>query len=332
MGLPGAFDMNRPWFSIVPTVPETSEPQESKDGPCTSSQSQAADAPGAAGQFAARPLSFVAPRSQPDSEISLEDFTHYFPYTPTALAIKECARLAVVRRYPCPGPILDVGCGDGLFAQMAFESSEVWGIDIDAREGRWASASQAYRQVILGDVTSAHLPEKFFATCIANCSLEHVPRVDLALSSIFHALQPGGRAYLFVPTPEWANQFLCVRTLDRLGAPDLAKRVQRSIDRLFKHHHLYDEAGWSGLVNRAGLETVAIEPVLSTATTVAFEAFLLPSLAGLVNKNLTTRWTNFPGIRRRLAAPIYHAVKTLIDRADPSLTAEYLVIARRPKP
>src|SRR5262249_26252771 len=94
-----------------------------------------------------------------EREIGLDDFRRYFPYTPTALAIKECARLSVVRRHPCPGPVLDVGCGDGLFARIAFDSVEVWGIDIDAAEGRWAAASQAYRQVSLGDVTDAQLHE-----------------------------------------------------------------------------------------------------------------------------------------------------------------------------
>ncbi len=320
MGVSGAFDMTQRWLSALPSAQEAIEPPED------------AHAPGVTNEFVPHPQSFVGLRTEPDTEISLDDFTGYFPYTPTALAIKECARLTVARRYPCPGPILDVGCGDGLFARMAFGSSEVWGIDIDAREGRWASASQAYRQVILGDVTHAHLPEQFFATCIANCSLEHVPRIDLALSSIFQSLKPGGHAYLFVPNPQWAKHFLSVRALNGLGAPLLAARVQRSIDKFFKHHHLHDAAGWTALVEQAGLETVAVKPVLSSATTVAFEAFLLPSLAGLLNKSLTTRWTNFPRLRRRFATPMYHAVKMLMDRADPSLTAEYLVIARRRDP
>jgi len=264
-------------------------------------------------------------------ELALEDFRKYFPYTPTALAIKECARLSVVRRHPCPGPILDVGCGDGLFARLAFDSVEVWGIDVDAVEGRWAAASQAYRQVILGDVTRAKLPESFFATCIANCSLEHVPRIDLALESIHHALRPGGIAYLFVPNAEWARHFLTVRTLNELGARSLGDHLQRSIDRFFKHHHLYDEVGWRSTVDDSGLEVVKIEPVLSTATTVAFEAFLLPSLAGWLNKHLTSRWTNFPAFRQVFARPVYQVVRSLMDRADQSPTAEFLVVARRPE-
>ena len=264
-------------------------------------------------------------------EFALADFQRYFPRTPTALAIKECARLSVVRRYPCRGPVLDVGCGDGLFARVAFDDVEVWGIDVNAAEGRWAAVSQAYAQVILGDVTTAALPESFFATCIANCSLEHVPRIDLALRTIFRALRPGGLAYLFVPNAEWASHLLSVRALKRIGAPALGQTLQQAIDRLFRHHHLYDANGWRSVVAASGLEIAELTPVLSTATTVAFEAFLLPSVAGYLNKRLTTRWTNFPNVRRALARPVYGVVKALMDRSTTAPTAEFLIVARRPE-
>jgi len=268
-------------------------------------------------------------RSEP--EITLEDFKRYFPHTPAALCIKECARLSVMRRYPCPGPVLDVGCGDGLFARMAFDDVDVWGIDIDAAEGRWAAASKAYTQVILGDVTRVTLPEAFFATCVANCSLEHVPRIDLALKNILRSLRPGGLAYLFVPSAGWASHLTSSRLLTELGAPALGARIESSIDHVFKHHHLYDRDGWQRVVEQAGLEVVAAEPVLSTATTVAFEAFLIPSLAGLLNKRLTTRWTNFPNARKLFARPVYELIRSIMARSDSSLTGEFLLVARRPE-
>jgi SAM-dependent methyltransferase len=272
----------------------------------------------------APPVSAPRPRLIP--EVSLADFRLYFPHTPTALAIKECARLSAVRRYSCPGPVLDVGCGDGLFARIAFDSVEAWGIDIDAAEGRWAASSQAYSQVI----TRARLPERFFATCIANCSLEHVPRIDLAMRTIYRSLRPGGSVYLFVPTPDWARQLTSVRLLAALGFEAAATELQNSVDRFFKHHQLHDEVGWRGIVEDAGLDCVTVEPVLSTATTVAFEAFLLPSLAGLLNKHLTTRWTNFPRVRGLFAPVVHRLVQAVMTAADSSPTAEFLVVARRP--
>jgi 2-polyprenyl-3-methyl-5-hydroxy-6-metoxy-1,4-benzoquinol methylase len=265
-------------------------------------------------------------------EVTIEDFERYFPYVPTALAIKECIRLAALRPYHCDGPILDVGCGDGLFARLAYGNAEVWGIDINADEGRLAQATQVYSQIVLADITRAFLPPGFFTTCIANCSLEHVPRIDAALRNILGSLKPGGRAFLFVPNRDWAAYLLSVRVLSALGAPSLGRRIQKAVDEVFKHEHLYDEAGWRRLVEAAGFAVDEIVPVGSTASTVAFELFLVPSLAGLLNKTLTTRWTNFPQARRRMAGPVHRAVLAALAVArDPTPTAEFLVIVRRPE-
>jgi SAM-dependent methyltransferase len=264
-------------------------------------------------------------------EVEYSDFQQYFPFTPTALCIKECARLTVLRQHQCPSPILDVGSGDGLFAKIAFSGAEVWGIDIDAKESRWAQASQAYSQIIIGDVTRAGLPERFFASCVANCSLEHIPDLQAALRTILRSLRPGARAYLFVPNREWAAHFLTVRALRDLGAEFFGQELEDGINRVFKHHHLYDREGWTAQAKQAGFEVDSVEPVLSSATTVAFELFLAPSIAGWVNKRLTTRWTNFPTLRRLGTWPAYAMVQAALKAGDHAPTAEFLVVCRRPE-
>jgi SAM-dependent methyltransferase len=264
------------------------------------------------------------------SELTYEHFSKYFPHAPTALCIKECARLAAMRGLDVKGPILDVGCGDGLFAKIAFQAEEVWGIDIDGEEGRWAQASRAYTQIVLGDITKAKLPISFFNTCVANCSLEHVPDIQAALATIASSLVPGGKAYLFVPNRDWASKFLTVRFLRATMGEKVGSLMQDGIDEFFKHHHLYDEQGWREVVAKSPLELVQLEPVLSTATTVAFEAFLLPSLAGWANKKLTTRWTNFP-VLRKLAAPFAYALAkgALAAANDDEKSAEFLLVVQK---
>jgi len=264
-----------------------------------------------------------------DLEVTKADFARYFPSTPSALCIKECARLSSLRKQTLSGPLLDVGCGDGVFASIAFQGLEAWGIDINEHETKLAEKSGAYHRVITGDATKHELPEAYFETCVANCSLEHVPRLDLALGSIKKALKPGGVFITYVPNQDWAESLLSYRALASLNK-GLAKRLQRSIDEFFRHEHLYDRQGWHDYVERAGFKVLKVEPVLSNATTVAFELMLLPSLLGLANKKLTRRWTNFPALREKLTTPAYQIVEGALSMGDRKPTAEFLVVAQRP--
>jgi len=266
----------------------------------------------------------------PHDEISFSDFEQYFPHAPTALCIKECARLTALRRYDCPEPILDVGCGDGLFAQIAFAGREIWGIDIDASEGSHAHNRATYAQVVLGDVTRAQMPDGFFGSCVANCSLEHIPRIADALTNIRRSLRPGAEAFLFVPNKEWASHMLLPRALKSMGFPGMARAVQQKVDSVFNHRHLYDREGWQQLVVEAGFDVVSIDPVLSTATTVAFEVLLPPSLLALINKKLTSRWTNFPPLRKLAALPAFAVARAAMTLGSDEPTAEFLVRVRRP--
>jgi SAM-dependent methyltransferase len=269
-----------------------------------------------------------APMDEP--EVLAADFARYFPSTPTALCIKECARLSSLRKVSLNAPLLDVGCGDGVFGEIAFGGLDAWGIDINADEIKLAQSSKAYERVILGDITKDAVPSESFASCVANCSLEHIPRLDLALANIYRALKPGGTFVTFVPNRDWAEQLLSYRLLSMLDER-LAKKLQSAIDEFFVHRHLYDQAGWRQFVAEAGFEVSEVSPVLSSASTVAFELFLLPSLLGFVHKKLTRRWTSFPGVRQMLAEPAYLLVEGALSLGDKRPTAEFMVVARRPE-
>jgi SAM-dependent methyltransferase len=266
------------------------------------------------------------------NEITLDDFREYFPYAPTALSIKECVRLSRTRGLDCPSPILDVGCGDGLFAKLAFQNAEVWGIDIDSREARRAQASRAYEQIVLADITRAKLPDGFFASCLANCSLEHIPDLGAALRNIHRALKPGAPFYTFLPNKDWARYMTSAQTLEKLGLTPLSETLQESINSVFKHRHLEDADGWRRHFEEAGFVVDAVEPIGSTASTRAFEAFLLPSTLGWLNKKLTGRWSLSSELRKWTVLPEYALVRTALALAkDETPTAEFLLACHKPK-
>lgn len=264
------------------------------------------------------------------AELNRSDFDRYFPHTPIALCVKECARLSALRRVELEAPLLDVGSGDGLFASIAFPRIESLGIDINGHEVALAEARGAYTKTLTADITEVPLAQDHFRTCVANCSLEHIPALDRALLNIRHSLEPGGRFITFVPSRAWTHELLSHQFLRAIGARALAGRLSVFVDSFFRHHHLYDEKGWREFVERAGFVVERIEPVLSSANTKTFEIFLLPSLVGWANKRLTARYTNFPALRGIFSGPAYWLTRATLALFDQTPTAEFFIVARRP--
>ena len=266
----------------------------------------------------------------PEVEVQYLHFSRYFPHTPAALCIRECLRLATLDGYPCSGPVLDVGCGDGMFARQAFATDDVWGIDVDGNEGRRAQASRAYSQIIIGDITSAVLPKEFFRTAVANCSLEHIPNLDAALRIIFESLKPGSPIYAFVPTPEWAEDMRLARAARKLKMSWLSDAITSGLDGVFKHHHLCDGEEWVRRLEKAGFGEVRFTTIGTPAMTGAFEAFLLPSLIGMITRKLTGKWTLVPGLRKLSAFTVFAATKAVFRLArEEAPSAEYFIIGKR---
>lgn len=263
-------------------------------------------------------------------EFSFLEFFEYFQHSPTALAIKECVRLKRMKELPVVGPVLDVGCGDGLFTSLAHPEVDAWGIDINEREAARAQASKAYRQVICGSVTeeNATLPKNFFATTIANCSLEHVPDISAALKNIRRAMKPGGIFYLIVPNGDWTKTLPLRKTLEKVGLSDVGRAYAAGLDAQFAHHHLYDAEGWRKLLEEAGFVDVEWETLGSDGSQAAFEAWLVPSLGGYFTKKLTGKWIVAPALRQLYAWPIFRAVRYLTDRDRGGAGAEILLACR----
>ena len=80
-----------------------------------------------------------------------------------------------------PEPVLDVGCGDGHFASVAFDHPLTVGLDPWAQPLREARQRRAYRMVLQAD--GAHMPfaDNTFASAVSNSVLEHIPPVEAVL-------------------------------------------------------------------------------------------------------------------------------------------------------
>jgi SAM-dependent methyltransferase len=258
-----------------------------------------------------------------------EDFSAYYAFAPAALAIRECVRLRAVREIDLPEPLLDIGCGDGLFARLAYPGKQAWGIDINPTEVQRAQRTASYATLICGNIVQVHLPESFFGSAIANCSLEHVPDLHGALLNIRRALKPNALFVLIVPTPDWTHHLAVSEALRSVGLVGLARAYGDALDRVFSHIHLVDEAGWREHLDRAGFDLVEVRPIAGRSTSWAFDFMLYPSLAGYLMRKLTGRWIALPALRP-LTADLTRALVNALGRIAPGGdgAAEYLLLAR----
>ena len=262
-----------------------------------------------------------------------DDFAAYFSFAPAALALRECVRLRAVRRLDLPAPILDVGCGDGLFARLAYPDKQAWGIDVNPSEVSRAQATSSYATLICGNISRVDLPASFFGSAIANCSLEHVPDLAGALANIRGTLRDGAPFALIVPTPDWTRRLAFVEALRAVGLTGLSRAYGGALDRVFSHVHLYGAEEWTSRLEHAGFEDVRVEPIVSRKTSWAFDVLLYPSLVGYVTKKLTGRWVLAPFLRA-LQVDTARALTNAIGRLAPAGDdpGEYLLVCRAGKP
>jgi SAM-dependent methyltransferase len=257
-----------------------------------------------------------------------DDFAAYYRFSPSALALRECLRLRAVRKHELQPPILDIGCGDGLFATLAYPGKQVWGIDINLTEIRRAQSTAAYDALICGSITDVTLPQGFFRGAIANCSLEHVPDLDQALKNIRRSLSPGSEFINIVPTPRWTRLLAVPELLRTNGLVGLADAYGRAIDTLFNHIHLYDEAEWTRRLSAAGFRVRRIETLVSRRSSWVFDALLYPSLAAWLTKKVTGRWVLAPALRNLsvdVARGLVNRLAASIDDGDDG--GEFLIVA-----
>lgn len=274
----------------------------------------------------------VRPTGVHEWPLDPDDFAAYYRFAPAALTLRECLRLRAVRKYDLEQPMLDIGCGDGLFARLAYPGKQqIWGIDINPTEIRRAQATSAYSTLVCGSITDVHLPEGFFRSAVANCSLEHVPALDEALLNIRRALAPGARFISIVPTPTWTKLLAVPEALRAAGLPTLARAYGEGLDRVFKHIHLYDADEWTRRLANAGFDVISVETLTSRRSSWMFDVLLYPSLVGWVVKRLTGRWVLAPMLRSLTAdvtRKVLDAIAARVDDEDDG--SEFLILSEVP--
>jgi SAM-dependent methyltransferase len=159
--------------------------------------------------------------------------------------------LNAVKRINMPRPILEIGCGDGVFTRLALGAVDR-AIDINPRAVKRASLLlDVYGTLEVADARSLRIPERLYKSVFANCVLEHIDGVDQVLASCSTALEPGGQLVATIPLKAM-NSHLAWRWT----------RYVKWRQRGLVHYNLWATDTWRDRLLAAGFSDVAFYPYL----------------------------------------------------------------------
>ena len=153
------------------------------------------------------------------------------------------------------GPILEIGCGNGMFTELAGLRVD-HAVDREQNAVRRAAARLGtYSHVSQIDAHDLSPSVGRFETIFSNSVLEHIPDLPDLLARCHELLSPGGRLVATVPLLDM-NEHLALRR----------EKYVRRRQRHLVHLNLWSVEEWRARLHEAGFERIEAIPYLDAGT------------------------------------------------------------------
>jgi SAM-dependent methyltransferase len=240
----------------------------------------------------------------------------YLTMAPFALAFERTLECWIYSDLPFTRPVLDLGCGEGLFAKIFFAEKVDTGIDPNTRELTRARELGCYRELIHCFGNAIPKADASYNTIFSNSVLEHITDLEPVLREVHRLLKPRGRFYLTVPSDLFDHYTVVNQLLTICQCAGLARRFRKFFNAFWHHYHFYSLEQWSSLARQQGFEVMESR-YYGPKHVCLLNDFLVPfSLVGLLVKKLTNRWTLYPQIRRIVIFPFYLLAKRILQGGE----------------
>jgi SAM-dependent methyltransferase len=227
----------------------------------------------------------------------------YLRAAPISLALERAIEARWLASLPLVEPLLDVGCGDGLFAERTFERALTVGMDRNPAELVIARSRRAYRALVAADAARLPFATGSFASVISNSVLEHLADLPGTLAEIRRVMRADARFWFSVPSPLYGKLLFHATLLRGAGLTTLSRRYEELVNvRLQKNLHCHDVAEWRALLDRAGLRLVRHDSYLPRRVMFVNDLGYPLAVPAMLWKRWLGRWTLLPRARRPIAA------------------------------
>lgn len=253
----------------------------------------------------------------------------YVANAPLALAIERVVESKLYPLYDLRKPVLDIGCGEGLFAHIVFKDKIETGIDPDTTELRRANELGAYSELLECYGNNITKPDSSFNTIISNSVLEHIPDIEEVFVEAYRLLKPGGCFYFTVPSDKFEQYTFLTQLFQFLKLSKLEKYWRGFFNKFWVHYHCYTPNEWGAIGVRHGFK---VEQAFAYCPkkVCMLNTFLTPfGLPGMIIKKTFNKWVVFPKIRSILLRPILGLVGKMISGAEKDSNGGLVFVALR---
>jgi SAM-dependent methyltransferase len=240
----------------------------------------------------------------------------YLKYRPALLGPLRAKEADIFQKQlPLIGPILDIGCGDGFFAQVIFgQNSKAVDVALDVVGSRIDQAEKrgVYKKLATYDGLKMPFKKNTFSTVISNSTLEHITCLHLVLKEINRVMKRDGKFITTVIAKPWADNYF--------GNMILGNLYKKWMTDIQVHLNLLTHEQWDNAFRNADFKIIKkvghAGPRVSTWTDVLH--FL--SIPNLVSYKLLNKWVLFP----ELAVKLF-PVKYFTDLVSPNVNKDQAV-------
>lgn len=210
----------------------------------------------------------------------------YLQNRPLFLSLIRAKEAELFTRFmPYKEPILDVGCGDGFFAQTVFTTVST-GLDIPDSRMEESRYRGVYKKLVQYDGSSMPFPSSTFPTVVSNCVLEHIQDVDGVIKEMYRVLAPGGSCVVTVMAKPWEDHLF--------GSIFLGNSYKQYMKRKQVHVHLYTYSEWKQVFVRAEFQVKQCIGYLSPRACTCIDISHYLSIPNLCSYVLFHTWVLFP--------------------------------------
>jgi SAM-dependent methyltransferase len=167
-------------------------------------------------------------------------------------ALLRAVEARVYQDVELPAPTLDLGCGDGHFASIAFDRKLEVGLDPWWGPLQEANQRDFYQDLMHADGAQMPFPDNYFASAVSNSVLEHIPHLEAVLTETARVLQPGAPFIFCVPNHNFLTTLSVGQALDKIGLQGLGDGYRAFFNRISRHQHCDSPEVWGARLRKAG--------------------------------------------------------------------------------